>query len=299
VLRWLRPSPGATFIDCTLGAGGHSEALLQAVGADGNVHGVDRDAESLAFARGRLSPFGDRFTAVKGDARDLGELMAACDIWAVEGIVADLGISSMQLDDADRGFAFSVDGPLDMRMNREAGQTAAELLATISERDLRTILRRYGEEKRAAAIARAIVHDRETRPFRTTRQLAELVTRVAGSRGRRFRIHPATRTFQALRIAVNDEIEGLDRIVTDGVKLLKRGGRLAVISFHSLEDRAIKHAMRSLAERCICPPKLPVCGCGRENLVRILTSKPVRPAEDEVEANPRARSSRLRVAERL
>jgi 16S rRNA (cytosine1402-N4)-methyltransferase len=299
VLRWLRPSGGATFVDCTLGAGGHAEALLEAVGPDGRVHGIDRDSEALAYARGRLARFGDRFTTTQGDARDLGELMAARDVWAVDGIVADLGISSMQLDDSDRGFAFSIDGPLDMRMNRESGRTAAELLATVSEDELRTILRRYGEEKRAGKIARAIVHDRETRPFRTTRQLAGLVERVAGSRGRRFRIHPATRTFQALRIAVNDEIEGLDRIVTDGVKLLKRGGRLAVISFHSLEDRTVKHTMRSLAERCICPPKLPVCGCGRENLIRVLTAKPVRPAEDEVDANPRARSSRLRVAERL
>ncbi|MDX1388621.1 MAG: 16S rRNA (cytosine(1402)-N(4))-methyltransferase RsmH [Acidobacteriota bacterium] len=299
VLEWLRPSPGSTVVDCTVGAGGHSEALLEAVGRGGRVLGIDRDAESLSFARERLARFGDRFVPIHGDARDLGELLEERQIWAVDAIVADLGISSLQLDDSERGFAFSVDGPLDMRMNRESGTTAAELVATLSEPELRTILRRYGEERQATLIARAIVRERERAPLTTTRQLAELIKRVAGPRSRRFRIHPATRSFQALRIAVNDELEGLDRLVVSGVKLLRRKARLAVISFHSLEDRAVKQAMRSLAERCICPPKLPVCACGRENLVKILTSKPVRPTDDEVQENARARSSRLRVVERI
>ncbi len=299
VLEWLRPSPGSTLVDCTVGAGGHTEALLEAVGQDGRVLGIDRDLESLSFARKRLARFGERFTAIHGDARDLGELLEDREVWAVDGIVADLGISSLQLDDPDRGFAFSADGPLDMRMNRKGGTTAADLLATLPETELRTILRRYGEERQAGAIARAIVREREREPLTTTRQLAELVKRVAGPKSRRYRIHPATRSFQALRIAVNDELGGLDRLVISGVKLLRRGGRLAVISFHSLEDRAVKHAMRSLAERCICPPKLPMCGCGRENLIKILTGKPLRPTENEVRENARARSSRLRVAERI
>jgi 16S rRNA (cytosine1402-N4)-methyltransferase len=186
-----------------------------------------------------------------------------------------------------------------MRMDRSCGENAADLLARIEEPELRWILRRWGEEKRSGAIARAIVRERERQPILRTGHLAQLVERVAGPSARRFRIHPATRTFQALRIAVNGEIEGLEQLVADAVAMLRRGGRLAVISYHSLEDRAIKTAMRSLANRCTCPPKLPVCGCGKENLVQIFTSRPVRPSSEEVERNPRSRSARLRVVGRL
>jgi 16S rRNA (cytosine1402-N4)-methyltransferase len=186
-----------------------------------------------------------------------------------------------------------------MRMDSATGPTAADLLATLPESDLAEILFRYGEERRARAIARAIVSDRAKRPMHTTTELAELVTRVAGPRARRFRIHPATRTFQALRIAVNREIEGLDRLVDDAAGLLRRGGRLVFISFHSLEDRAVKRALRALAHRCTCPPDLPVCVCGRESLIRVLTSRPIRPTEEEVSGNPRARSARMRAGEKL
>ena len=184
-------------------------------------------------------------------------------------------------------------------MDANRGERAADLLARIEERELRRILFVWGEEKRAGAIARAIVREREKKPIVRTGQLAELVERVAGPAARRYRIHPATRTFQALRIAVNGEIEGLEKLVADAVAMLRRGGRLAVISYHSLEDRAIKTAMRALAHRCSCPPKLPVCGCGKENLINVLTSRPVRPDETEIDRNPRSRSARLRVAERL
>jgi len=205
----------------------------------------------------------------------------------------------MQLDDPGRGFSFRADGPLDMRMNPGAGRTAAELLASLSEEELREILWRFGEERRSRAIARAIVRQREARPLTGTLQLAELVERTLGPEARRWRIHPATRTFQALRIAVNDELTDLATTVERFATRLRPGGRLAVIAFHSLEDRAVKHTLRSLADRCSCPPGLPVCGCGNQDLVRILTRKPVCPSTVEIESNPRSRSAKLRAAERI
>jgi 16S rRNA (cytosine1402-N4)-methyltransferase len=221
-------------------------------------------------------------------------------VFAVDGVLADLGISSAQLDDPSRGLSFQAEGPLDMRMDQSgADPTGADLLADAPEPELRRILREYGEERLAGAIAKAIVRARAAQPLRTTRQLRELVERVAGPAARRYAIHPATRTFQALRIAVNDELSGLDTFVTSAASLLRRGGRLVVIAFHSLEDRAIKHAMRDLAQRCTCPPDLPVCGCGRENVLAVLTPRAVRPGQAEVAANPRARSARLRAAQRL
>lgn len=299
VMDWIRPRAGAVIVDATVGPAGHAEALLDAVGPEGRVYGVDRDPLSLALATRRLARFGDRFVALQGDFRNLRDLLEEVGAFAADGVVADLGISSFQLDDPGRGFSFRVDGPLDMRMDPTAGPSAADLLAELGETELRRILRDYGEERLAGPIARALVRERDKRPFLRTRQLAELVERVAGPRARRYRIHPATRTFQALRISVNRELEGLDRLVTDAVSLLRRGGRLAVISFHSLEDRTVKKTLKSLAERCICPPGLPVCGCGRENLVRILTARPVTPSPAEVRDNPRSRSARLRAAERL
>jgi 16S rRNA (cytosine1402-N4)-methyltransferase len=298
-LEWLRPRPGAVIVDATLGAGGHAQAVLEAIGDDGRLYGIDRDRVALRIAGDRLARFGDRFVPIHGNHLDLTELLRDHGVDRVDGILADLGVSSFQLDDADRGFAIRLDGPLDMRMDPGGGPTAADLLDTLPEADLAQILFRYGEERRARSIARAIVRDRATRPLRTTRELAELVARVAGPRARRFRIHPATRTFQALRIAVNREIEGLDRMVEDAASVLNRGGRLVFISFHSLEDRAVKTALRALQNRCVCPPELPVCACGRKSSVRVLTSRPVRPSEEEVRGNPRARSARLRAGEKL
>ncbi len=298
-LELLAPKPGGILVDATLGPGGHAEALLEAVGPRGRVVGVDRDAEAIRFARNRLERFGEAFLPLHGNHRDLIRLLREAGVFAVDGVLFDLGISSMQLDAPERGFSFQADGPLDMRMDGDSGSTAAEILATSDEAELRRILWSYGEERRAGAIARAVVEQREREPLERTRQLAELVQRVLGPAAKRFRIHPATRTFQALRIAVNREIDDLERVVTESVSILRRGARLAVIAYHSLEDRAVKHAMRALAERCICPPRLPVCGCGRENLLSVLTSKPVRPSAEEVARNPRARSARLRVGERL
>jgi 16S rRNA (cytosine1402-N4)-methyltransferase len=298
-LESLRPRSGSVIVDATLGPGGHAEAVLDAIGPGGRLYGIDRDPFALRLARRRLARFGSRFVPLHGNHLDLTGLLHDLGIEAVDGVLADLGVSSLQLDDPARGFAHRLEGPLDMRMDPETGPTAADLLATLPECDLAEILFRYGEERRARAIARAIVRERTRRPLNTTTELAELVTRVAGPRARRFRIHPATRTFQALRIAVNREIEYLDRLVNDAAGLLRRGGRLVFISFHSLEDRAVKNALRALARRCTCPPDLPVCACGRESLIRILTSRPIRPTEEEAKGNPRARSARLRAGEKL
>jgi 16S rRNA (cytosine1402-N4)-methyltransferase len=299
VVDLLAVGGGATVVDATLGLGGHAEALLQAVGPEGRLIGIDRDSQALDAARKRLAPFGDSFVAVQGNHTDLLKLLRQNGIFAVDGVLFDLGVSSLQLDDPERGFSFRGDGPLDMRMDPGSGLTAAEILATHSEQELRQLIRHYGEERRAGAIARAIVAQREKQPLTRTLELAELVRRVLGPAAQRYRIHPATRTFQALRIAVNREIDDLERLVTEAVSVLRRAGRVAVISYHSLEDRPVKHSMKSLAERCVCPPKLPICGCGRENLLKIVTPKPVRPTTSEIARNPRARSAKLRVGERL
>lgn len=295
----LAPQPGATIVDGTLGAAGHAYALLEAVGPDGRLFGIDRDLDALEIARTRLATFGDRFTPIHGRHEDLAQLLRDVGVFACHAMLFDLGVSSMQLDRPERGFSFRNDAALDMRMDPSRGESAAALLARIEEPELRRIISRWGEERHSGAIARAIVREREKRALVRTGQLAELIDRIAGPAARRWKIHPATRTFQALRIAVNGEIEGLEQLVTDAVATLPRGGRLAVISYHSLEDRAIKTSMRSLANRCSCPPKLPVCGCGKEDLIRVLTRRPVRPGEEEIDRNPRARSARLRVAERL
>jgi 16S rRNA (cytosine1402-N4)-methyltransferase len=296
----LRVTAGATVIDATLGPGGHAEALLERVGPSGRVIGIDRDPSALAFASERLARHGPRFTALQGRHEDIVRLAHDAGIVIVDAVVADLGISSLQLDDPARGFAFGSEGPLDMRMNRASGEaTAADLVATLDEAALRHLIARWGEERWAGRIARAIVRARAAAPIRTTAELSSIVEKAAGPSARRYRIHPATRTFQALRIAVNREIESIPSLIAGAVSLLRRGGRLGVISFHSLEDRPVKHAMQGLADRCICPPGLPVCGCGRENIVRIVTTRAVTPSPREVESNPRSRSAKLRVVERL
>ncbi len=298
-VEWLRPAPGSVIVDATVGAGGHAEALLDAVGPDGLVVGIDRDADALAHASSRLARFGRQFIPLHGNHGDLQRLLAEREIFAVDGVLADLGVSSLQLDDPARGFSFRADGPLDMRMDRGTSGTAADLVANLSEHELRKILAELGEENRARAIARAIVEEREREPILGTARLAELVSRVLGPAARRFRIHPATRTFQALRIALNAELDSIGSLVIGAVSILRRGGRLVVISFHSLEDRRVKEQLRALAERCICPPGLPVCGCGRENFVKILTRRVVVPDPAEIDANPRSRSAKLRAAERI
>jgi 16S rRNA (cytosine1402-N4)-methyltransferase len=272
--------------------------LLEAAGPDGRVLGIDRDAESLAIAAAGLARFGKRFEPIHADYRDLPRILAGRGIEAVDGLIADFGFSSFQMDSASRGFSFSLDGPLDMRMDRSGGATAADLLAGLDESELGHLLREFGEERAARRIARAIVRERSGEPLRTTRQLARLIERVAPAPGPD-RIHPATRTFQALRIAVNRELDGLADFVSAACGLLAPGARAAFISFHSLEDRAVKQSIASLTPHCVCPPGLPLCRCGRPGIVERVTRKAIRPSAEEIRENPRSRSARLRVARRL
>jgi 16S rRNA (cytosine1402-N4)-methyltransferase len=298
-IELLAAERGGLFVDCTVGLGGHSEAILQ-TSPDAQVLGIDRDEEALGFARKRLAQFGSRFRAVHADLRDITRVLAIAEVGAVRGILADLGVSSLQLNSPQRGFSFQYDAPLDMRMNAAKGvETAAELLGRLSEVEIARIIFEYGEERRSRRIARWIVEKRERgAPIETTRDLASLVERAVGYDKKR-RIHPATRTFQALRIAVNGELENLDRFVADAVDLLEPAGRLAVISFHSLEDRIIKRTLLKLSGRCQCPPRLPTCTCGAQKTIEILTRRPIAAGAEEVAENPRSRSAKLRVARKL
>jgi 16S rRNA (cytosine1402-N4)-methyltransferase len=297
-IELLAAKRGGLFVDCTVGLGGHSEAILQAT-SDAQVLGFDRDEEALTLARQRLAPYGSRFRAVHADFRELTRVLATAEIRQVRGVLADLGVSSLQLDSPSRGFSFRHDAPLDMRMDVTSGETAAQLLGRLSEVDLARIIFEYGEERRARRIARWIVEHREGgEPIRTTRDLAALVERAVGPDKKR-RIHPATRTFQALRIAVNGELEDLDSFLVQAVDHLEPDGRLAVISFQSLEDRIVKRTLLKLSGRCQCPPRLPQCVCGAASLVKILTKRPITPMDDEIEDNPRARSAKLRGCQKI
>ena len=288
----LEPERGGFFVDATVGAGGHAESLLER-GTEIRLLGIDRDPDALALAGERLARFAERFELVPGDFADLDALLSGRPPAA--GILADLGVSSMQLDRGERGFSFRRDGPLDMRMG-PGGRTAADIVSTASVEELTRIFRDYGEERMAAKIARGIVAERTRGPIQTTRQLARI---VAGEKGSREKIDPATRVFQALRIEVNQELVALGRFLAAAVARLKPGGRLAVISYHSLEDRIVKDAFRRDSGVCSCPPKLPTCICGARAALRLLTRRPIRPGEAELRRNPRSRSARLRVAEKL
>jgi 16S rRNA (cytosine1402-N4)-methyltransferase len=294
VLSFLRPEQGGFFVDATVGLGGHAQALLMA-GERIELLGIDRDAEALGCADERLAVFRGRYHLAHANFAEIGEIAAQKGVQSCQGILADLGVSSLQFDSADRGFSFQREGRLDMRMDREAELTADEVVNHYSEKDLANLIFNYGEEHRSRAIARAIV---AARPIRSTKVLADVVYRAVHARGYQ-RIHPATRTFQALRIFVNDEVGRLPLFIRSAVELLSTGGRLAIISFHSLEDRIVKDAFRSLSHDCVCPPGSPQCRCGQKKLVRVLTKKPVVPSQDEVNRNPRARSAKLRVVERI
>jgi 16S rRNA (cytosine1402-N4)-methyltransferase len=282
-LLYLQPERGGLFVDCTAGLGGHARALLEA-GAT-RLIGIDRDPSALAAATQTLARWADRVELVHADYREIDDVLARRHIDVIDGALADLGISSMQLEAPGRGFSFQRDEPLDMRMDPTSGETAAELIARVPERDLADVIFKYGEERFSRRIARSIVAARHEQPIATTGRLAAVVRRSVPHRGYT-RIDPATRTFQALRIWVNRELEGLDQFIEAAVRRLRAGRRLVVITFHSLEDRVVKHTLRAL-ER------------GEQALVRILTKKPVVPSDDEVRSNPRARSAKLRAAERL
>lgn len=287
-------------MDGTLGAGGHAWGILDASQPDGRLLGLDVDPQALSLAREKLAPFGQRAILVQASYTTLLEQLQALGWSAVDGILLDLGVSSMQLDTPQRGFSFLADAPLDMRFDPRNPRTAEQLVNELTERELADVLFKYGEERNARQVARAIVR---ARPLSTTRQLAEVVSRT--TRGGASGIHPATRTFQALRIAVNQELEKLETVLPLAVSALARpaadrpAGRLAVIAFHSLEDRLVKQYFRREGQDCLCPPRQPICTCGHKATLRELTRQPIRPQEEETKENPRARSARLRIVERL
>ncbi len=301
-LEHLRLTPGAVIVDGTLGGAGHANAILERTSPDGVLLGLDLDEEALAAARERLFAFGDRAHCVHSSFRRLDDAVHAVGHEQVDGVLLDLGVSSHQLDRGERGFRFaeaeSNATPLDMRMDPESGvPSAAELLARASAEELQSWFQRYGELPGSRRLARAITESRRQEPLRTTADLLRVIREARIGGGRRH--NPATLVFQALRIAVNDELAALEEGLEAAIRVLRPGGRLVVIAYHSLEDRIVKQHFRVAAKGCVCPPEIPVCSCGREPSVKIVTRKPVRPGEEEVGANPRARSARLRSAERL
>ena len=297
VLTWLDPAPGGVFADGTLGGGGHSEAVLQKIGDKGILYGIDRDLDALHAASERLGEY-PGFHAIHGNFHDIKELLPGSA--ALNGGLLDLGVSSYQLDTPERGFSYHVNAPLDMRMDRTNGITAAGWLNTADEKTISSVLYDYGDERWAARIAAVIVEHRERQPLITTGDLVECIDAAIPKAVRRKDDgHPARRSFQAIRIAVNDEIEPLEKALNDWISLIRPGGRLCVITFHSIEDRIVKHAFRRMQNPCTCPPKLPVCICGKKPIAKIMGGGPIRPTKDEVNRNPRSHSATLRVVERL
>ncbi len=297
VLAALQPRPRGRYIDATVGLAGHARGILERSSPDGRLLGLDADPDAIAAAQHRLVDFGERCLLVVANFAEMDGVAVEHGFTGVDGVLFDLGVSSMQLDRAERGFSFQAEGPLDMRMDPAGPETAADLVNELSADELADIFYHYGEERRSRPLARAIVAARAQMPILTTGQLAAIVRRVV-PRGAG-RINPATRTFQALRIAVNRELEGLERTLPQALDLLQAGGRLAVISFHSLEDRIVKTFMAQEARGCICPPGLPACVCGHQPRLRLVTRKPIVPGPEEMRANPRSRSAKLRVAEAL
>lgn len=297
VVEVLKPGPGKRFLDGTVGGGGHSEQILIESSPNGRVLGLDRDDEAIAAASERLGRFEGRFVARQGSFAEARDFLSQLGWQAVDGVILDLGISSHQVDSPERGFSFRTSSKLDMRMDRSASLDAQQIVNTFSQEELERIFRDYGEEPRARRIARAVVAARQTRPFQSTSDLVELIERIKG-RPRRDH-HPATQVFQALRIAVNQELKHLEYFLESGYETLLPGGRMAIISFHSLEDRLVKTAFRKWSRDCICPPRALRCVCGWSRKVSLLTKKPLVPTADEMNRNPRARSAKLRAVERI
>ncbi|PLX38948.1 MAG: 16S rRNA (cytosine(1402)-N(4))-methyltransferase [Deltaproteobacteria bacterium] len=293
VIESLITDTGGVYVDGTLGGGGHTAAILERLSPAGRVIGIDRDPEALDRCRERFGSSGGRVTLIKGNYSEVDSLLRGLGIVKVSGILLDLGVSSRQLDEGKRGFSFMRSGPLDMRMGEE-GDTAARLVNTLPEVALKKLFYEYGEESRAPRAARAIVAAREKKPFETTGELAATIEKALGRRSGK---HPATKVFQALRIAVNRELEGLEKFLGIFPDLLEESGRVAIITYHSLEDRMVKRALRSLEPHCICPAAAPVCTCSEPGIMRVITRKAIKPGKREIEANPRARSAKLRVAE--
>lgn len=298
-IEYLNIKPDGIYVDGTLGLGGHSEAILKKLGPKGRLVSVDRDDRALEFAGKRLAPFGEKSIRVKGNFADIGAILDELGIDKVDGMMFDLGVSSPQLDDAQRGFSYMKDASLDMRMDERAPLTAWEVVNHWPEEELRSILWKYGEERYSGRIAAAIVKRRERQSIEGTAELADIIRSAMPPAALREKQHPAKRSFQAIRIAVNDELGSLEQMLQQAENRLAPGGRLLVISFHSLEDRMVKESIRAREDGCTCPPEFPVCICGFVPTLKSVTRKPVAPSKEEVERNPRARSARLRIAERI
>ncbi len=298
VLKQLRCERPGLYVDCTVGAGGHASAILSS-SPNNRVIGIDWDSTAIETARENLREFGDRVTFIREDYSSIGSVLDEMKIRETDGILFDLGLSSMQVDSPERGFSFRYDSPLDMRMDRRKQTTAAELANNLDAGELAHILKVFGEERWAGRIASAIVRERGRGAITTTGRLAEVVSSAVPHSFRPARIHPATKTFQAFRIAVNRELDHIDKAIKDAVRHLKKGCRICVISFHSLEDRIVKQTLRSMEKGCICPPRIPYCICGLKKEITVLTRKPIRPSPAEIISNPRSGSARLRAAERI
>ena len=299
VLEFLRPHPKGIYVDATLGGGGHAERILEASYPTGKLIGFDVDPEAISFAKVMLSRFNERVTFVNENFTEIDRVLEEMGIGEVDGIIADLGMSSFQIELSGRGFSFLKDEPLDMRMNPRVQTTARDLVNELKDIEIAGILKKYGEESWAGRIAKEIVKRREKKPIETSAELAQIVEYAIPRRFHPTGIHPATRTFQALRIAVNRELQNLEIFLRKAVEVLKKGARMVVITFHSLEDRIVKSVFRELERGCICPRGVPECRCGKKSLLKILTPKPITPGLDEVRINKRARSAKLRASERM
>lgn len=295
----LQPEPDHIYVDCTLGGAGHSGRILQASSPTGRLIAIDQDLTAIANAQNVLAPYDGRFTIVHSNFRRLEEIVAELGLEGVDGVLFDLGVSSPQLDEGERGFSYQHDAPLDMRMDKTQPFTAHDLVNTYSQNELAKILFEYAEEKWSKRIAEFIVRERAKGPIETTGQLVDIIKAAIPAAARREGPHPAKRTFQAIRIAVNDELNVFAEAIQQAIRVLNPGGRVAIITFHSLEDRIAKLALQEAAKGCICPPQLPICQCSNEPKVKIITRKPIMPSEEELAHNPRARSAKLRIAEKL
>ncbi len=294
VIAGLRPQRGGYFVDCTVGLGGHAAAILERISPSGRLLGIDADPEAIKVSQDKLSDYGEAVTLVNDNFVNLEAICGRYHFHPVDGILFDIGVSSLQLDTAERGFSFHLDAPLNMRFDPGQGLTASDIVNSFSEQELAKLIEKYGEERHSRRIARYIV---QNRPIATTVELASLVEQA--SSGKRAKIHPATRTFMALRIAVNSELQNLELALKQTINLLRPGGRLTVISYHSLEDRIVKQFMRDAASSCLCPPGTVICRCGHVPTLKLVSRKVIKPTSLEIESNPRSRSAKLRIAERL
>jgi len=299
ILEMLQIKKHGIYLDGTLGDGSHAEQILSRMDPEGILVAFEQDKDSISFAQKRLQPFKSQTKIFHDNFKNARKVLIKEKIGLLNGILLDLGFSSRQLENPERGFSFASDAFLDMRMDQRTKTTAFDLINNSSENELITIFKEFGEERWAKRIARAIISTRKIQPIRTTGELSKLILSAVPAKSKKYKIHPATRVFQALRIAVNNELEALSTILDDGIECLKPSGRFCVISFHSLEDRLVKTRFRQLEKGCICPPDIPQCVCGRKGVLKVITKKPIVPTEDEVKKNPRARSAKLRVAEKI